>query len=133
MQPRSIPVSFPFDSDLTDLILTTLSDVHTLESFVLSSKFVYNVFNTHRASVLRAVVFNYLGPATPPAMRLLKVMIDVDSYWHGWLAPLPVAKLPREDDFRPNGLCTIVTIQEARTLSNNHDIVRELESLYSWR
>ncbi|KAF8551935.1 hypothetical protein OG21DRAFT_1512091 [Imleria badia] len=133
MQDCSIPVSFPFDADLTDLILTTLSDIHSLESFVLSSKFVYNVFNARRASVLRAVVSNHLGPATPSAMRLVKVMMDVDSYWRGWLAPLPVTKLPREDYFQPNGLYTIVTTREAHMLVTNHDVVRELESLYSWR
>ena len=125
--------SFPFDADLTDLILTTLSDIHTLDSFVLSSKFVYNVFNSRRASVLRAVVSNHLGPATPSAMRILKLTMDIDSYWRGWLAPLPVTKLPREEDFQPNDLCTIVTMREARMLATNHDVVRELESLYSWR
>ena len=126
-------LNFPFDADLTDLILTTLSDIHSLQSFVLSSKFVYDVFNNRRASVLRAVVSNHLGPATPSAMRLLKVMMDVNSYWRGWLGPLPVTKLPREEDFQPNDLCTIITVREARMLATNHDVVRELESLYSWR
>ena len=135
MQHRPVPVSFPFDADLTDLILTTLSDIHSLQSFVLSSKFVYNVFDNRRASVLRAVASNHLGPATPSAMRLLKVMMDVDSYWRGWLAPLPVTKLPREEDFQPtrNDLCTIITMREAHMLATNHDVVRELESIYSWR
>jgi hypothetical protein len=133
MQRRSIPVSFPFDADLTDLILTTLSDIRSLESFVLSSKFAYNVFNSRRASVLGAVVSNHLGPATPSAMRFLKLTLDIDSYWHGWLAPLPITKLPREQDFQPNNLCTIATMREAHMLATNHDVVRELESLYSWR
>lgn len=133
MQQQPLPVVFPFDADLTDLILTTLSDIHTLESFVLSSKFVYNVFDTRRASVLCAVVSNHLGPATSPAMRLLKVMMDVDSYWHGWLAPLAVNKLPREEDFQPNVLRTNLTMREAHMLATNHGIVQELESLYSWR
>ncbi|KAH0826234.1 hypothetical protein J3R83DRAFT_5692 [Lanmaoa asiatica] len=133
MQHHPITVSFPFDPDLTDLILTTLSDIHSLESFVLSSRFIYTVFDTHRASVLRAVVSNHLGPATPPAMRLFKVMMDVNSYWHGWLAPLPVTKLPREEDFQPNDLRIIVTMREAHVLATNHDVVQELESLYSWR
>ena len=126
-------LNFPFDADLTDLILTTLSDIHSLQSFVLSSKFVYDVFNNRRASVLRAVVSNHLGPATPSAMRLLKVMMDVNSCWRGWLAPLPATKLPREEDLQPNDLCTIITMREARMLATNHDVVRELESLYSWR
>lgn len=128
-----ISVSFPFGADLTDLILTTLCDIHSLHSFVLSSKFVYNVFNTRRTSILCAVVSNHLGPATPPAMRLLKVMIDVNAYWHGWLAPLPVTKLPREEDFQPHDPRVIVTMREARMLATHHDVVRELESLYSWR
>lgn len=122
-------ISFPFDADLTDIILITVADIHTLESFVLSSKFVYNVFNTRRASVLRAVVSNHLGPVIPPAMRLLKVMMNIDAYWHGWLAPLPVARLPKEED----DLVTIVTMREAHILAANHDVVREFESLYSWR
>lgn len=133
IQHRPIPASFCFDADLTDLILIALSDIHSLESFILSSKFVYNVFSIRRASVLRAVVSNHLGPATPPAMRLLKVMVDVESYWHGWLAPLAVNKLPREEDFLQNDLRIIVTIRESHMLAANHDVVQELESLYSWR
>ncbi|KAF8125140.1 hypothetical protein EV363DRAFT_1087046, partial [Boletus edulis] len=61
------------------LILATLSDIQSLESFILSSKFLYNVFNSRRASVLRVVVSNHLGPATPSAVRLLKVMMNVDA------------------------------------------------------
>lgn len=125
--------NFPFDPDLMDLILTALPDVHSLESFILSSKFVYNVFITRRASVLRAVVSNHLGPATPPAMRLLKVMMDVESYWHGWLAPLAVNKLPREEDFQLNDFGIMITTREANILATNHCVVQDLESLYSWR
>ena len=125
--------SLPFDLDLIDLILTTLCDIRSLRSFVLSSKFVHNVFRARRASILSAVVSNYLGPATPSAMRLAKVMIDTKSYWHGWLAPLPAPKLPREEEFRPYDPCFIVTTQEANVLATNHDVVLELESVYSWR
>lgn len=126
--------SFPFDADLTDLILMMLPDIHSLQSFVSCSKFVYNVFDTRRTSVLHAVVSNHLGSATSPAMRLLKVMLNVDSHWHGWLSPLPVSKLPREEEFQPHDRCgVIVTIREAKILAANHEVVQEFESLYSWR
>ena len=127
------PVSFPFDQDLIDFILTALCDIHSLQSFVLSSKFVYNVFNTRRTSILWAVVSNHLGPATQPALRLLKVMVNVNAYWHGWLSPLPVTKLCAEDDFQLYDPRVVVTVKEAHKLAANHDVVRELESLYSWR
>jgi hypothetical protein len=123
--------SLPFDADLVDYILTTLSDIHSLENFVLSSKFIYDVFQTRRISVLRAVVSNHLGPVVPQAMRLLKVMVDAKFYWHGWLAPVPLSKLPKEDDFLPDNFT--LTVREARILAANHDTVQELESLYSWR
>ncbi|KAF9222924.1 hypothetical protein BS17DRAFT_162512 [Gyrodon lividus] len=64
-------------------------------------------------------------------MRLLKVMVDIKSYWHGWLAPVPLSRLPKEDDSLSDDLN--ITMREARTLAVNHDVVQELESLYSWR
>ncbi|KAF8443298.1 hypothetical protein L210DRAFT_3535426 [Boletus edulis BED1] len=56
--------------------------------------------------------------------------MNVDAYWRGWLAPLPVSKLPKEQDFQPNN---VVTMREAHILAANHKVVQELESLYSWR
>ncbi|KAH7885549.1 hypothetical protein F5I97DRAFT_1410341 [Phlebopus sp. FC_14] len=127
----SLPSSvFPFDADIVDCLLTTLPDIHSLESFVLSSKFVYDVFQSHRTCVLKAVVSNHLGPVVPQAMCLVKVMVDVRAYWHGWLAPVAINKLPKESDFRHD---FIVTMREAHIIADNHDVVQELEGLYSWR
>ncbi|KAF9240240.1 hypothetical protein BU15DRAFT_74155 [Melanogaster broomeanus] len=130
-EPGSQRTNFPFDADLTDYLLITLTDIQTLESFVLSSKFVYHVFQARRISVLRTVISNHLGPVLPQAVRLLKVMVDIESYWQGWLAPLPLSKLPKESDFSLNDIS--LTPREARMLVVNHDVVQELESLYSWR
>ncbi|KAF9240238.1 hypothetical protein BU15DRAFT_74153 [Melanogaster broomeanus] len=130
--PGSQRTNFPFDADIIDYLLIALTDIHTLESFILSSKFVYHAFQTHRISVLRAVISNHLGPVMPQAMRLLKVMVDIKSYWDGYLAPLPLSMLPKEggdfslDDFN-------ITLRETRLLVVNHGVVQELESLYSWR
>ncbi|KAF8125152.1 hypothetical protein EV363DRAFT_1351737 [Boletus edulis] len=60
--------------------------------------------------------------------------MNVDAYWRGGLAPLPVSKLPKEQDFQSNNVDTIiVTMREAHILTANHNVVQELESLYSWR
>ncbi|KAF9240239.1 hypothetical protein BU15DRAFT_45889 [Melanogaster broomeanus] len=129
--PGSQRTNFPFGADIIDHLLIALTDSQTLGSFILSSKFVYHVFQTHRISVLRAVILNHLGPVMPQAMRLLKVMVDIKSYWDGCIAPLPLSKLPKESDFSLDDFS--ITLREAHMLLVNHNVVQELESLYSWR
>lgn len=125
--------TFPLDADLTDLILTTIPNIRTLQSFVLCSKFIYNVFDSRRTSVLRAVVSNHLGPATLPAIRLLKILVNINGWWRSWISPYPVERLPIEEDFRLDNPRLELTMREAKMLAANHDIVREFEGLYSWR
>lgn len=44
-------VNLLFNADLTYFILDPIPDIYNLQSYVLYSKFVYNIFDTHRVSV----------------------------------------------------------------------------------
>ncbi|KIJ64403.1 hypothetical protein HYDPIDRAFT_111714 [Hydnomerulius pinastri MD-312] len=114
---------FPFNADLTDNLLTTLPDFQSLENFVLSSKFVYDVFQYRSSSIFRAVARNQIGSALPQALRLMKCIT-------GKLGLRPVEELFQEADFAPQ---YNVSPAEARMLADNASVVKALEDVFSWR
>ncbi|EGN98506.1 hypothetical protein SERLA73DRAFT_183555 [Serpula lacrymans var. lacrymans S7.3] len=114
---------FPFNADVADRILTYLPNFSSLLSAILSSRFVYSVYKARPNSISRAILYNQLGAALPPALRLVRC--GTDNFRQS-----PVSELCREDELanKPE-----ITCDEAVKMSHHLKVVNELEDLFSWR
>ncbi|KAG7088760.1 hypothetical protein E1B28_012726 [Marasmius oreades] len=62
----------PLDDDIICRIFTFLGDLDTLKSAILTSKSFHNVYNSQSSFIRRAVVENFVGPALPQALQVVR-------------------------------------------------------------
>lgn len=122
MDDRRSRPNFPLDADTTDYILTLLPNISDLRSFILTSKFIYRVFQARNDSIVHAVVSNQIGDVLPQALRLSRC--ENDS-----LRQRDAKELPKE------GTMSLQPINhnEVETLVRNYKVVQALEDHFSWR
>jgi len=111
------------NADIVACVLTSLPDFHCLASAILISKTVYNVFQQHPHSIVRAVAYNLVGPALPQALRFVRCQ-------NARLHSRPVHELLGDDDIQKNPVLSNRDIRSLVVVSNS---VQELENLFSLR
>lgn len=109
-------------ADVIDHILTSSTTIGSLQSLSSTSKAIHTIFKAHPQSIIKAVALNEVGEALPQALRLVRCR----NRRHA--DPM---RLPKESEMV--GDDEPITIREARLLSRNAQIVKELEDLFSWR
>lgn len=122
IQPLSLRSSFA-NADIVACVLVSLPDYRCLESAILTSKSVYNVFQRHPHSIIRAVAYNLVGQALPQALRFVRCQ-NAELYCK------PVEKLLRDDDIQTN---PVFSGGDIRSLVEVSKSVQELENLFSLR
>jgi hypothetical protein len=103
-------------SDILDRVLSFISDFKTLQTVLITSRALYDVFQAHPHSIVRAVAHNVVGPALPQALRVIRCdgnTLDVVL----------------ED----NVLSQAITPGEAQLLSQFSTTVNDLENIFSLR
>jgi hypothetical protein len=93
----------------------------TLLPLILTSKFVYGIFQARRDSIIHAIASNRFGA------------ILLQALWFAWcedahLLHHNVENLPREDNIHIE-----ITPAQARILTHNAQTVQDLEDYYSFR
>jgi hypothetical protein len=114
---------FPLDDDVIDRVLRCLSDHGSLQSAILTCKSVYEVFQAHPKSILRAVARNITGSTLPQALTLVRSQLSPDQVDRR----TAVADVIKVDE------TTVITLDEVMLLKANADVVWELEDLFSLR
>lgn len=84
-----------------------------MQAFILSSKFVYSIFQCRKTSILGPVAHNQFGPNLPQAMWLVRYLGGTHFSGFG-------------QDFT-------ITRAQIRILRHHASIVRALEDIYSWQ
>lgn len=110
------------NSDIVDLIMTSLADYETLKSTILTCKSFHAVFQAHQNSILTSVAYNLAGPTLPHALSVLRYSADLPATFLGEacssynIVGSPPISLPEMPD-----------------LERNAAVVHRLEDLYSVR
>lgn len=115
-----------FPLDICDHILTLLSDFSSLQNAVLSSKQLHEAWSSRKLSLMRAVVFNQVGPAIPFAVALVRAKNMLGD------TPLQDILKGLNNPDPESELWTVnVTPAEAKILEGVSCVVRRLESFFS--
>ncbi|KZT06333.1 uncharacterized protein LAESUDRAFT_812919 [Laetiporus sulphureus 93-53] len=132
--------------DLVDKILVSLTDFKSLAATILTSKHVYDVFQTRPKSIVAAVACNVVGHADvlPAAVRMVRAYQDSndpesdedtdedDDYDEEENEERPEDEQcgppPPEDDVMRMSL----TRTQAESLVDHAPILQELENFFSW-
>jgi hypothetical protein len=109
---------FPFDGDITDLILRSLPDFQTLKCTILTCKSFLLIFEAHPKAIVQSVAHNVTGAILPFALAAAQSKEDIS--WEG------------PDNVKVD-VNTVISRSMVEELERNAEATRGLENLFSWR